>query len=56
MQMQPPTEQNPCIPGTGSPPLNCDNISHDSRSDCEDDWSCDFPYDAEQQPITAIAL
>ncbi|KAG1784871.1 uncharacterized protein HD556DRAFT_1451323 [Suillus plorans] len=55
LQMQPSAEQNPCIPGTGSPPLDCDNISHDSRSDCEDDQSYDFPYNTEQQPVAAIA-
>ncbi|KAG1894802.1 uncharacterized protein F5891DRAFT_1194787 [Suillus fuscotomentosus] len=55
LQMQPPAEPNPRIPGTGSPPLDYDNISHDSRSDCEDDRSYDFPYDAEQQSAAAIA-
>ncbi|KAG1730789.1 hypothetical protein EDD22DRAFT_852964 [Suillus occidentalis] len=39
------------IPDIGSPSLDCDANSHDPQSDFED---FPFPYNAEQQPVTAI--
>ncbi|KAG2040100.1 hypothetical protein BDR03DRAFT_1008439 [Suillus americanus] len=44
--VQPPAEENPLIPAIDPSPLDCDGVVEDR--------SCNFPYDAEQQPLTAI--